>query len=367
MKLELESKSRWINRHAGPVDGFDTMEQAQAAAQVRVRRFLSHHDALAGQQLQLDTLVGGASTLLPLRVSGPPLAGQTLFAKVAVNAQQRAALAEETQSAALAAKIGVAPPMLARHPDLMLTAFVEARPLSASDLANDAIMYQALSALARLHAAGETHTLPPRCALDPQKRIRISLSQAKRLGRITHGESAFITNETEKNSQALARMPNRPRVFTHGDFQNRNILVGDKGLWLIDFEDAGVGEPMTDLAHLAAENFLPLDALPRFASLYCRASAAPYDETLTALQLCFHTYSLWRLLSRIKRETDEERLQVRFQEAYDRAAWLDKNVSFDQAPRAIYIAHGDPTDGAPSRPATAQPFHTRRACDRGKG
>ncbi len=40
------------------------------------------------------------------------------------------------------------------------------------------------------------------------------------------------------------------------------------------------------------------------------------------MQLFYHIYGLWRLLSRIKREQDEAVLQARFDEAYARSAWL---------------------------------------------
>ncbi|MCX4406048.1 MULTISPECIES: phosphotransferase family protein [unclassified Streptomyces] len=40
------------------------------------------------------------------------------------------------------------------------------------------------------------------------------------------------------------------RCLVHGDFSPKNVLVGDSGLWVIDWEVAHVGDPVFDLAFL---------------------------------------------------------------------------------------------------------------------
>ena len=67
--------------------------------------------------------------------------------------------------------------------------------------------------------------------------------------------------------------------LVHGDFSPKNVLVGDAGLWVIDFEVAHVGEPVFDLAFMT--NHLMLKAIHR------PASAARYRD---ACLLFYDTY-----------------------------------------------------------------------------
>lgn len=82
--------------------------------------------------------------------------------------------------------------------------------------------------------------------------------------------------------------------FVHGDFSPKNVLVGDDGLWVIDFEVAHAGNPVFDLAFLVAHLLLksvhrPVGAEPyrrcaaRFLECYRGAAGAmlvPADESL---------------------------------------------------------------------------------------
>jgi 5-methylthioribose kinase len=44
--------------------------------------------------------------------------------------------------------------------------------------------------------------------------------------------------------------------LTHGDFSPKNVLVGEDGLWVIDFEVAHIGNPVFDVAFLQAHLLL---------------------------------------------------------------------------------------------------------------
>ena len=69
--------------------------------------------------------------------------------------------------------------------------------------------------------------------------------------------------------------------LVHGDFSPKNVLTGDDGLWVVDWEVAHVGEPVFDLAFMT--NHLLLKAIHRPAALdgYRRASIA-FCETYRA-------------------------------------------------------------------------------------
>lgn len=71
-----------------------------------------------------------------------------------------------------------------------------------------------------------------------------------------------------------------PMIFGHHDLLPGNIIDDGKRLWLIDWEYAGFGTPMFDLANLADNGRLDADDEARLLSLYC--GQAPDAATLRA-------------------------------------------------------------------------------------
>ncbi len=70
----------------------------------------------------------------------------------------------------------------------------------------------------------------------------------------------------------MAEMEERRMAFVHGDFSPKNVLVGDTGLWVLDFEVAHYGDPSFDLAFML--NHLSLKAIhrPQAAARYRRCA-----------------------------------------------------------------------------------------------
>jgi len=75
----------------------------------------------------------------------------------------------------------------------------------------------------------------------------------------------------------VERMAATRRCLVHGDFSPKNVLLGEEGLWVIDFEVAHVGDPAFDVAFLL--NHLLLKAVHRPAALdaYERCALAFMD------------------------------------------------------------------------------------------
>lgn len=57
-------------------------------------------------------------------------------------------------------------------------------------------------------------------------------------------------------------------TLVHGDFSPKNILVGDDGFWVLDFEVAHLGHPVFDIAFLLTHLGLKAVARPEAAELY---------------------------------------------------------------------------------------------------
>lgn len=59
----------------------------------------------------------------------------------------------------------------------------------------------------------------------------------------------------------VRRMQATRRCLVHGDFSPKNVLLGEEGLWIVDFEVAHLGDPAFDVAFML--NHLMLKALHR--------------------------------------------------------------------------------------------------------
>ena len=80
--------------------------------------------------------------------------------------------------------------------------------------------------------------------------------------------------------QYVDQMTGTRVCLVHGDFSPKNVLVGDDGLWVLDFEVAHVGDPVFDLAFMT--NHLMLKAVHNPSALdgYRQLSLGFHDTYL---------------------------------------------------------------------------------------
>jgi 5-methylthioribose kinase len=91
----------------------------------------------------------------------------------------------------------------------------------------------------------------------------------------------------------IERLMTRRTCLVHGDFSPKNILVGEDGIWVLDWEVAHVGDPDFDLAYLLCHLTLKAVHRPGDAQGY-RATARRFleaygrtpDEQLAANVAC---------------------------------------------------------------------------------
>lgn len=71
-----------------------------------------------------------------------------------------------------------------------------------------------------------------------------------------------------------------PLVFTHRDFHSRNIMIKDKEVFIIDYQDARMGPPEYDLASLLRDAYvkLPETFIEEFLENYYRETADKRDK-----------------------------------------------------------------------------------------
>ncbi len=145
----------------------------------------------------------------------------------------------ETHNAAIAAELGLAPPILFLDERLLVTRFVTgARPLTAADLNDPAMLQKVAALLSRLQRSkrpfrGERH---PFGEID------------RYLGQYAHPRAMTLRQAAQPIEAALARSP-RALVPAHVDASMANFLLGADGrLWLVDWEFSSMADPAWDPA-----------------------------------------------------------------------------------------------------------------------
>jgi thiamine kinase-like enzyme len=170
----------------------------------------------------------------------------------------------EHRAAVAAADAGVGPEVIAYLPELrcLITRWVPAEPLAEGDMEQDAILADVVGVVRTIHAGPE---LPStfdafrivedyrRIALERRVDIPAAYEQA-------HARAADI--EAAFGGAPLPRLP------CHNDLLADNFLRGEGGIWLVDHEYAGMGDPFFDLGNLSINNGLSADAQGRLLERY---------------------------------------------------------------------------------------------------
>jgi thiamine kinase-like enzyme len=147
--------------------------------------------------------------------------------------------AVETHNAAIAAELGLAPPVLFLDDKLLVTRFVAgARPLNASDLADANRLQQVGDLLFRLQRSNH-----------PFRGERHPFGEIDRyLGQYPHARAVAFRRALQPVESALARSL-RPLAPAHVDASAANFLLGGDGrLWLVDWEFSSMADPAWDPA-----------------------------------------------------------------------------------------------------------------------
>jgi thiamine kinase-like enzyme len=147
--------------------------------------------------------------------------------------------AVETHNAAIAADLGLAPPVLFLDDKLLVTRFVTgARPLNATDLGDSSRLQQVGDLLSRLQRSAR-----------PFRGERHPFGEIDRyLGQYPDARSVALRRALQPVAVALAQSPRR-LAPAHVDASAANFLLGGDGrLWLVDWEFSSMADPAWDPA-----------------------------------------------------------------------------------------------------------------------
>lgn len=152
-----------------------------------------------------------------------------------------------------AAAIGVAPAVHYAGPGAVVTRHVEGRTLTESDVRTDNVLERLLPLLRRTHRDGLRHLRGPVCAFWP---FRVCRDYAVFLAGQGSRMAAELPRLEAHNDRLEGMIAPFTPVLAHNDLLAANLIDDGRRLWLIDWEHAGFGHPLFDLANLSSNNTL---------------------------------------------------------------------------------------------------------------
>lgn len=157
-------------------------------------------------------------------------------------------VAREQRCTGSAALVGAGPEVVAVDDarGLLLTRWIPGRALTAARLGDADVLASVARTVGTLHGAPV-----------PRHRVRTSALHARYFREAVRadGSHAGLLIETRPLLAALtvALIATTPAtVLVHGDLVPGNIVLGSHGMFLVDYEFAGAGEPAYDLGNLVA-------------------------------------------------------------------------------------------------------------------
>jgi len=143
---------------------------------------------------------------------------------------------------------GIAPELVHHEDGVLISRYIPNRTLTAEDVRDPAFIPRMAAVLRKLHGSWDrlTGEFLYFCAFQT---VRTYAKTALRLGARLPGDIDELLEDSRQLSRQLA--PYVP-VLCHNDLLPSNILADDVRVWLVDWEYAGMGHPLFDLAGVSA-------------------------------------------------------------------------------------------------------------------
>lgn len=144
--------------------------------------------------------------------------------------------------------IGIAPEVAHHEGGTLVSRLISGRTLTAEDVRGPTLLPRIAVVLKRLHDSWDQLTGEV-LAFSAFQAVRTYAERASRLGARLPGDIDALLEDTRRLARALG--PYVP-VLCHNDMLASNLIVDDRLVWLVDWEYAGMGHPLFDLANLSA-------------------------------------------------------------------------------------------------------------------
>ncbi len=184
---------------------------------------------------------------------------RTFFARLGVDLPHHGITrTNEFQCCRLAAAADIAPKVVFAAEGVLVTEFVDGQTLVQGDPVSNEFLVRLAHGLRRLHESEVPADLAP---FDPVERCRRQLAALP--------DSAVSPARRRRVLEILQRAPRlEARGLIHGDLIPENVVVRDDLPVLVDWEYAGLGDPLVDLAMVGVHFGLPERRRQNFCSSY---------------------------------------------------------------------------------------------------
>jgi thiamine kinase-like enzyme len=150
-----------------------------------------------------------------------------------------------------AARAGVGPVVRHAEPGLLVFDFVQARPLATEDRADPLTVTKLAMLIGKVHREVTREVEGPVLCFSVPHILR---DYARLLRDRASPYASTLAPLLAKAELLEAAIGPSEMVVCHNDLLPGNILIGEGGPWLIDWEYAGFGNPLFDLGGLASNN-----------------------------------------------------------------------------------------------------------------
>ena len=162
--------------------------------------------------------------------------------------------------------------MIHHEPGLLVTRFVEGRTLDPQAVRDPALLPRLAALLGHLHEGWDVLTGEV-LYFCPFQAARTYAHTAARLNAVLPEDIEPILDDVRTLARRIA--PFRP-VLCHNDLMPANLIDDGQRLWLLDWEYAGAGHPLFDLANASANAGFSLEQEQALLEAY-RPSPPPTD------------------------------------------------------------------------------------------
>jgi thiamine kinase-like enzyme len=200
-----------------------------------------------------------------------------------------------------ASGLGIAPEVIHHEEGLLVTRYIAGKTLAAADLREPEVLGRLLVSLGRLHGAWDVLTGEV-LYFCPFQTVRTYASTAVRLNARVPGDLGALLEDARQLSRRIA--PFRP-VLCHNDLLPANLIDDSWRLWLVDWEYAGAGHPLFDLANASANAALSDDQDRALLEAY-RGQVDPRDlaELRIFKAVSLLREALWSTIQSVASEID---------------------------------------------------------------
>jgi thiamine kinase-like enzyme len=205
--------------------------------------------------------------------------------------------AHECRAAATAAAIGVGADVVhcSVADGILVTRWIDGREPTGDEMRTAAMMQRVVAALRRVHAISRSAADPAYC---PFAKARRWHAEAQQRG-ATFPDDFPLLEELMREIERRRRLVMPKPRFCHNDCVRANVLIDGHGaIRLIDWEYAGAGDPLFDLAVLSMNNQFDAAADEQLLDTYFRRDVTDQKrDNLRALKRAFDYHmAIWYVL-----------------------------------------------------------------------